>query len=70
MVSTEFCNKKTIIMENSFWDIDVRTKKNIILILVVLLSTGNIYAQLQSALPIDAFGVWDRSAVSPDDDTY
>ncbi|MCK4922760.1 MAG: beta-galactosidase, partial [Bacteroidales bacterium] len=47
----------------------IKTKKAIILF-IVFLSTVNVQAQLQSALPLDAYGVWDRSPVSLDDDTY
>jgi len=44
--------------------------KSIFLFLVVIISASDTNAQMQSALPIEAYGVWDRSPVSLDDDTY
>jgi hypothetical protein len=58
-------------MENKFPNLlSLLKTKKVIIILTVFLSALNVQAQLQSALPLDAYGVWDRSAISLDDDSY
>ncbi|MCK4919567.1 MAG: beta-galactosidase [Bacteroidales bacterium] len=44
--------------------------KKALLAFIAVALMYNTKAQLQSALPIEAYGVWDRTPVSLDDDTY